>query len=111
MEQIEGPVVIVSAAARENRIVGADLRGAGITITNLGGIGVSAMQPIINPPEVAILGISSADDVVVQREDRIETRLHLPLTLGFDHCVINGAEAARFLNFVSTALEEHDVNL
>lgn len=101
----------VSAAARENRIAGTDLRGAGITITNLGGIGVSAMQPIINPPEVAILGVSSAADVLVQREDRIETRLHLPITLGFDHRVINGAEAARFLNYVCNALEQHHINI
>ena len=94
----------VSAAARENRIAGADLRGGGITITNLGGIGVSAMQPIINPPEVAILGISSAADTLVKQGDDIATRLRMPLTLGFDHRVINGAEAARFINFVCDQL-------
>ena len=94
----------VSAAARENRIAGADLRGGGITITNLGGIGVSAMQPIINPPEVAILGISSAEDILVKLGDDIATRRRMPLTLGFDHRVINGAEAARFINFVCDQL-------
>ncbi len=94
----------VTAAARDNRIAGADLRGAGITITNLGGIGVSAMQPIINPPEVAILGISSAEEVLVKRGNGVETELRLPITLAFDHRVINGAEAARFLNFICDGL-------
>ena len=101
----------VSAAARDNRIAGADLRGAGITITNLGGIGVSAMQPIINPPEVAILGISSAEEALVKHRNGVETRLRLPITLGFDHRVINGAEAARFLNFVCDALEQYHADL
>ena len=101
---IAGELGRVSAAARENRIAGADLRGAGITITNLGGIGVSAMQPIINPPEVAILGVSSAEEVLVKHRDGVATKLRLPVTLGFDHRVINGAEAARFLNFVCDAL-------
>ena len=96
----------ITMAARANRIAGTDLRGAGITITNLGGIGVSAMQPIINPPEVAILGVSTAEKCLVGSSNSLETRLYLPMTLGFDHRVINGAEAAYFLNFICDSLSK-----
>ncbi|MEE2982313.1 MAG: dihydrolipoamide acetyltransferase family protein [Pseudomonadota bacterium] len=96
----------MSAAARRNRIEGADLRGAGITITNLGSIGISGIQPIINWPEVAIVGIAATEEVLRKSGNAVEARLLLPITLGFDHRANNGADAARFLNAICAALSE-----
>ena len=95
----------LSGLARSNKLPPQALRGAGITITNLGGIGVSAIYPVVNWPEVAIIGIASGRNTPTCNEGRLENRLTLPLTLGFDHRVINGAEAARFLGLLKGALE------
>ncbi len=94
----------LAAAARENSLDAGQLRGAGITITNLGGIGVTGIQPIVNWPEVAIIGVASLDEYPAACAGGIAWRLRLPLTLGFDHRVINGADAARFLNHVTGML-------
>ena len=96
----------MNAATRRNRIEGADLRGAGITITNLGSIGISGIQPIINWPEVAIVGIAATEEVLRKSGNVVEARLLLPITLGFDHRANNGADAARFLNAICAALSE-----
>ena len=87
----------LSAAARNNALQSGELRGAGITISNLGAMGISSIQPIVNWPEAAILGIAAAHRVVEMSGDGTVERLRLPLTLGFDHRLINGADAARFL--------------
>ncbi len=101
----------MTRAARRNRIEGVDLRGAGITITNLGGIGITGIQPIINWPEVAILGISSTEEVLWKKGNEVQARLLLPITLGFDHRANNGADAARFLNAICAALSEPNLLL
>ena len=81
-------------------------RAAGFTITNLGGIGGTSFTPIVNWPEVAILGISRGSHEPVYVDDRFEPRLMLPLSLSYDHRVIDGADAARFLRWVAEAFEQ-----
>jgi pyruvate dehydrogenase E2 component (dihydrolipoamide acetyltransferase) len=94
-----------SRLARGDKLSPDQLRGAGITITNLGGIGVSAIQPVINWPEVAIVGVASSHRTPAIADGRLAERLMLPLTLGFDHRVINGADAARFLGVLAQGLD------
>jgi len=82
------------------------MSGASFTITNLGGIGGTAFTPIINWPEVAILGMSRSSMEPVYVNGAFEPRLMLPLSLTYDHRVIDGADAARFLRWVAEAMEE-----
>ena len=86
----------VSARARAGKLGPADLEGGCITISSLGGIGGSSFAPIINAPEVAILGLSRARMQPVWDGEAFEPRLMLPLSLSYDHRVIDGAEGARF---------------
>ena len=95
--QTVSAIAELSAGARENSLDASALRGAGFTISNLGGLGVSGIQPIVNWPEAAILGVAAAAPQLSQVDGQIVTRQLLPLTLGFDHRLINGADAARFL--------------
>ena len=83
-----------------------DLPGGGITLSNLGGIGVSNMFPVVNWPEVAIIGLASNRLQAVAREDGIHSRLIMPTTIAFDHRVINGADGARFLQRLKELLED-----
>jgi len=96
----------VSERARGRNITPDLLQGATFTITNLGGIGGVAFSPIINPPEVAVLGVASARSEQVLVDGSFEARLMLPLSLSYDHRVIDGADAARFLRWVCEALAE-----
>jgi len=92
--------------ARSRKLAAEDMEGGVFTITNLGGIGGTAFSPIINSPEVAILGISQASLEPVFLDGRFEPRLMLPLSLSYDHRLIDGADAARFLRWVAEALEQ-----
>ena len=95
-----------SDKARAGKLSLDDMQGAGFTITNLGGIGGTGFTPIVNWPEVAILGISRGSLEPVYVKDRFEPRLMLPLSLSYDHRVIDGADAARFLRWVAEAFEQ-----
>jgi pyruvate dehydrogenase E2 component (dihydrolipoamide acetyltransferase) len=92
--------------ARNKKITLDELDGAVFTITNLGGIGGTQFSPIIHAPEVAILGISRARQEATWMEGKFEPRLMLPLSLSYDHRLIDGADAARFLRWVVKALEQ-----
>ena len=94
--------------AREGRIAPDDLQGGTFTLTNLGGIGGSFFTPIINAPEVAILGVgrSTMAPVCAKGETLCRPRLMLPLSLSYDHRLIDGADGARFLRWVIEAIEE-----
>jgi pyruvate dehydrogenase E2 component (dihydrolipoamide acetyltransferase) len=83
----------------------ADMSGASFTITNLGGIGGTAFTPIINWPEVAILGMSRSRLEPAVRGGQVVPRLMLPLSLSYDHRVIDGAAAARFTRRLAALLE------
>jgi pyruvate dehydrogenase E2 component (dihydrolipoamide acetyltransferase) len=86
----------VSERARARRLTTGDLQGASITISSLGGIGGTAFTPIINPPEVAVLGVSRASWRPIYENGTFVPRLICPLSLSYDHRVIDGADAARF---------------
>ena len=94
----------VSAAARESKLSPSDFQGGCFTISSLGGIGGRFFTPIINPPEVAILGVSRHKMQPFPGESGIVWKTMLPLSLSYDHRVIDGAEAARFLKFVCELL-------
>ena len=82
------------------------MQGGTFTITNLGGIGGTHFSPIINAPEVAILGIARARIEPVFVDEQFRPRLMLPLTLSYDHRLIDGADAARFLQYLVARFEE-----
>jgi len=88
----------VSEKCRNQKIDKKEFFGGSMTITSLGGIGGSFFTPIINYPEVAILGIGKSLKKNVYYEDKYQTRIMLPLSLSYDHRIIDGAEAARFCN-------------
>lgn len=92
--------------ARTRKIGLDELQGACITITNLGGIGGTSFTPIVNSPEVAILGVSRGSYEPVYIDKTFQPRLMLPLSLSYDHRIIDGADAARFLRWVCEALEQ-----
>ncbi len=90
------------AGRAQNRKVGPDeMGGASMTITNLGGIGGIGFTPIVNPPEVAILGITRTETVTVWEGDTPRPVPMVPLDLSYDHRVINGADAARFVSYLA----------
>jgi pyruvate dehydrogenase E2 component (dihydrolipoamide acetyltransferase) len=86
----------LSDRARKGTLKGAEMQGGCFTVTSLGGIGGTSFTPIINAPEVAILGVSRAQLKPVWRNDAFEPRNMLPLSLSYDHRVIDGALGARF---------------
>ncbi|MFT5232458.1 MAG: pyruvate dehydrogenase E2 component (dihydrolipoamide acetyltransferase) [Candidatus Krumholzibacteriia bacterium] len=95
----------VAVKTRERRISPADMEGGTFTISNLGGIGGHAFDPIVYSPQVAILGVSRAEMEPVWIDDEFEARLRMPLSLSYDHRVIDGAAAARFLRWICNAIE------
>jgi len=96
----------VSQRARNKKLTPTDLQGACFTISSLGGIGGTAFTPIVNAPEVAILGVSKAQVKPVYQNGEFVPRLMLPLALSYDHRVVDGAEGARFVVFLSKVLED-----
>lgn len=96
----------LSQKAREKKLTMADMEGGTFTITNLGGIGGTSFTPIVNHPEVAILGLSRSRMEPEWISGKFEPRLILPLSLSYDHRLIDGADAARFLRWVAEAFEQ-----
>ncbi len=96
----------LSQKARDKKLSPKDLQGANFTITSLGSIGGTAFTPLVNWPQVAILGISPATMQPVWNGEGFDPRLMLPLSLSYDHRVINGADAARFTNKLTKLLKD-----
>lgn len=96
----------LAAKARDKKLSPAEMQGACFTITSLGGIGGTAFTPIVNTPEVAILGVSKASMKPVWDGSAFQPRLMLPLSLSYDHRAVNGAEAARFTTLLKRLLED-----
>jgi pyruvate dehydrogenase E2 component (dihydrolipoamide acetyltransferase) len=96
----------LSKKARDKKLTPADMEGGTFTITNLGGIGGVGFTPIVNYPEVAILGISRSRMEPEWINGKFEPRLILPLSLSYDHRLIDGADAARFLRWIAEAFEQ-----
>lgn len=95
-----------SKKARDKKLVASEMEGGTFTITNLGGIGGTGFSPIVNYPEVAILGLSRSSMQPVWIEGKFEPRLVMPLSLSYDHRLIDGADAARFLRWIAEAFEQ-----
>jgi pyruvate dehydrogenase E2 component (dihydrolipoamide acetyltransferase) len=104
-------ISVLAEKARTRKLELAELKGSTFTITNYGVIGASYGTPIINYPEVGILGIGKIEDRPVVKDAQIVIRKIMPLSLAFDHRVIDGVEAARFLNVVIEHLEDPDLML
>ena len=96
----------LSALAREGKLKADQLQGASFTISSLGGIGGTAFTPIVNAPEVAILGVSRSSMQPVWNGSEFEPRLMLPLSFSYDHRVIDGAQAVRFTTFLGQRLAD-----
>jgi pyruvate dehydrogenase E2 component (dihydrolipoamide acetyltransferase) len=96
----------LSKKARDKKITPAEMEGGTFTITNLGGVGGTGFSPIVNYPEVAILGLSRASMEPVWMNGKFEPRQVLPLSLSYDHRLIDGADASRFLRWIAEAFEQ-----
>jgi len=96
----------VSAKARDGKLSPTDMQGGSFSISSLGGIGGSNFTPIINAPEVAILGVARSVLKPVWKDGAFVPRLMLPLSLSYDHRVIDGAEGARFITYLSGILSD-----
>jgi len=96
----------ISERARARRLTMEEMQGASMTISSLGGIGGTAFTPIINPPEVAILGVSRSEMKPVYQDGAFVPRLMCPLSLSYDHRVIDGADAARFTTKLRSVLTD-----
>jgi pyruvate dehydrogenase E2 component (dihydrolipoamide acetyltransferase) len=106
IQQLAIEIAQLAQKARDRRLTLEEMSGGGITISNLGGFGGTAFTPIVNWPEVAILGVSRAVVEPVWRNGAFEPRRMLPLSLSYDHRVIDGADAMRFLRWVVEAIEQ-----
>ena len=102
--QISKELMSLSAAAREGKLKGADMQGATFTISSLGGIGGTSFTPIVNAPEVAILGLTRSKMTPVWNGEEFVPRLMQPLSLSYDHRAVDGALAARFAVTLKTLL-------
>ena len=99
-------LVTLSGKARDRKLSPAEMQGGTFTISSLGGIGGTAFTPIVNWPEVAILGVSRSSHKPVYQDGEFVPRLMLPLSLSYDHRVIDGANAARFTRYLAGILED-----
>ena len=99
-------LAVVSEKARAHKLLPGDMQGGSFTISSLGGIGGTAFTPIVNIPEVAILGVSRASMKPVFDNGNFVPRLMLPLSLSYDHCVNDGADAARFTTYLRQMLSD-----
>lgn len=106
MGELAKELATISNKAREKGLSPQDMEGGCFTISSLGGIGGTAFTPIVNAPEVAILGVSKASQQPVYQNNTFIPRLMLPLSLSYDHRVIDGAEAARFIVYLAELLAD-----
>ena len=104
--QISDELTAIAEKARNRKISLEDLQGGTFTVSNLGGIGGSFFTPIVNWPEVAILGVSRGVAEPIYINNQLVPRLMLPLSLSYDHRIVDGADGARFIRWVAQALEQ-----
>lgn len=106
MVELAAEIGAVAGRCREGKIKPEELAGGTFTVTNLGSIGGTHFTPIVNVPEVAILGMGRAEKRPAVEDGTLNTRTMLPLSLSYDHRIIDGADAARFVRWIAEAVEE-----
>lgn len=106
LDQVTTQLNDLAARARNKKLSPDEMRGATFTVTNLGGLGTTYFSPIVNWPEVAILGVGRATMEPVYADGEFQPRLVMPLSLSYDHRLIDGADAARFLRHLAESLEQ-----
>jgi pyruvate dehydrogenase E2 component (dihydrolipoamide acetyltransferase) len=104
--QVAGELDELASRARDKKLGPDEMSGASFTVSNLGGLGTTYFSPIVNWPQVAILGVGRAERQAVYEEGGFQPRLMLPLAISYDHRLIDGADAARFLRWLAEALEQ-----
>jgi pyruvate dehydrogenase E2 component (dihydrolipoamide acetyltransferase) len=104
--EIAGELAELSGKAREGKISAEEMRGSTFTISSLGGIGGTGFTPLVNAPDVAILGVTRAQMRPIWNGEDFEPRLMVPLSLSYDHRVIDGAAAARFVAHLASELAD-----
>ena len=104
--ELSEELMAISKKARSGKLTAADMQGGCFTISSLGGIGGTAFTPIVNAPEVGILGVSKSEMKPVWNGKEFKPRLQLPLSLSYDHRVVDGAEGARFISHLNGCLSD-----
>ncbi len=104
--QIAKKILEISTKARDKKLMKDDITGSTFTISSLGGIGGTGFSPIINPPEVGIIGVSRARSVVKIENGNVIETTSLPFSLSYDHRVINGVDAGNFMNYIKSTIEK-----
>lgn len=106
LSELSGQIKTLAKKAREGQLMSDDMHGSTFTITNLGALGIEHFTPILNPPETGILGVGAISDTPVFVGEEVKRRSILPLSLTFDHRVLDGAPASAFLQTIKKYLEE-----
>lgn len=106
IEEIAENILEISIKARDKKLMKNDITGATFTISSLGGIGGTGFTPIINPPEVGIIGVSRTSSRLCIVNGEMKEKIILPFSLSYDHRVINGVDAGNFMNFVKDSIEK-----
>ncbi|MFZ6053275.1 2-oxo acid dehydrogenase subunit E2 [Halocola ammonii] len=106
ISQLAGELNEAAQKARDDKLTSDEMKGGNFTISNLGGIGGTSFTPVIFPPQVAILGVSRTETEAVYKDGKFGPERMLPLSLSYDHRMIDGAKAARFLRWVCESLEQ-----
>lgn len=104
--ELSRELAVISKKARDGKLTSSDMQGGCFTISSLGGIGGTSFTPIVNAPEVAILGVSKSAFKPVWNGKEFTPRLMLPLSLSYDHRVIDGAAGARFISFINNVMSD-----
>lgn len=104
--ELSRELAVVSKKARDGKLTASDMQGGCFTISSIGGLGTTHFAPIVNAPEVAILGVSKSSMEPVWNGKEFAPRLILPISLSFDHRVIDGADGARFISYVGSVLAD-----
>ena len=104
--QIAENILEISTKARDKKLMKDDIEGSTFTISSLGGIGGTGFSPIINPPEVGIIGVSRARNMSTLLNGNLVEKTILPFSLSYDHRVINGVDAGEFMNFIKSTIEK-----
>jgi len=104
--EVANEIIMLAEKAKNKKLLEKNLSGGTFSISSLGPMGGVGFTPIINPPEVAILGVSRAKKVPVLEEDKLVEKTILPVALSYDHRVINGADAGKFMNFLKSEIEK-----